>query len=128
MPEDSDEATKLIPSLVVRQGRGGGGAEGGEGQGVARYAFGVGTPRITGLRWQAMSADWVLCLDPDNFPKSFPTQPPTSPYSAPPHLPPFPPPPSPLQDNPEDPPEEQRGLAGDELDRLLAEVQNLRHA
>ncbi|KAG2450265.1 hypothetical protein CHLRE_07g313185v5 [Chlamydomonas reinhardtii] len=33
-----------------------------------------------------------------------------------------------LVDNPEDPPEEQRGLAGDELDRLLAEVQNLRHA
>eukprot|EP00198_Chlamydomonas_reinhardtii_P011624 XP_001700961.1 predicted protein [Chlamydomonas reinhardtii] len=33
-----------------------------------------------------------------------------------------------VPDNPEDPPEEQRGLAGDELDRLLAEVQNLRHA
>ncbi|KAG2441168.1 hypothetical protein HXX76_004020 [Chlamydomonas incerta] len=33
-----------------------------------------------------------------------------------------------LVDNPEDLPEEQRGLAGDELDRLLAEVQNLRHA
>ncbi|KXZ47846.1 hypothetical protein GPECTOR_32g458 [Gonium pectorale] len=33
-----------------------------------------------------------------------------------------------LVDNPEDPPEEHRGITAEELDRILAEVQNLRHA
>ncbi|KAG2482607.1 hypothetical protein HYH03_018451 [Edaphochlamys debaryana] len=33
-----------------------------------------------------------------------------------------------LVDNPDDPPEEHRGIAAEELDRILTEVQNLRHA
>lgn len=33
-----------------------------------------------------------------------------------------------LLDNPDDPPEEHRGILPEELDRILAELQNLRHA
>ncbi|PNH08560.1 DNA-directed RNA polymerase II subunit RPB4 [Tetrabaena socialis] len=33
-----------------------------------------------------------------------------------------------LVDNPDDPPEEHRGILPEELDRILAELQNLRHA